>query len=194
MKNEILESHFHCSRDSKHEINFYFRIHEKTVTKIGQNPSMLDLAKYDIRKYRKILGNERYVEFSRAVGLISHGAGIGSFVYLRRIIEQLIEEAHQIEMKNGNWNEEQYNRSRTEEKIKMLKNTLPDFLVENTSIYSILSKGIHHLEEQECLDKFQVVKTGIELILDEKLEKLQREEKIKQAKEGISQSTKKLKS
>lgn len=191
--NEIIERHFFCSRDSSHELNFYFRIHNGTVTKIGQNPSMADLATYDIRKYSKVLGKERYAEFSRAVGLISHGVGIGSFVYLRRIIEQLIEEAHQIEMNSADWDEEQYIRSRMDEKIEMLKNALPDFLVDNKPIYSILSKGIHELEEQECLNSFHIVKVGIELILDEKLEELQRKDKIKQAEKGISQLTQKLK-
>ena len=49
----------------------------------------------DIKKYRKILGKEKYGEFGRAVGLYTHGIGIGSYVYLRRIFENLIEEAHQ---------------------------------------------------------------------------------------------------
>ncbi len=171
---DIVERHFFCSRNNSHELNFYFRFHNSTVTKIGQYPSMADLATHDIRKYRRVLGANRYSEFSRAVGLVSHGVGIGSFIYLRRIIEQLIEDSHQIEIKSDGWNEDQYIRSRTSEKIKMLENSLPEFLVANKPIYSILSKGIHDLEEQECLDSFHIVKVGIELILDEKLQELLR--------------------
>lgn len=192
-KNHIIERNFFCSRDNSHNLNFYFRIHNRTVTKIGQNPSLADLAAYDIRKYSKVLGRERYAEFSRAVGLIAHGVGIGSFVYLRRIIEQLIEESHQIEKQSDSWNEEQYRQSRMDGKIEMLKNSLPEFLVNNKSIYSILSKGIHELEEQECVNSFNILKVGIELILDEKLAELQRKDKTKLAESEIAQLTQKFK-
>ncbi len=37
-------------------------------------------------------------------------------------------------------------------------------------MYSILSKGIHELSEEECLQYFKLMKIGIELILDEQLE------------------------
>jgi len=167
---------FVCTRDESHNMYFYFMVHNYTVRKIGQYPSLVDLNSNKIKKYRKILG-DKYKEFNRAVGLASHGVGIGSFVYLRRIFENLIEEAHQEAKKTLLWNEENYNRSRMDEKIGLLKDYLPEFLVKNKIIYSILSKGIHELSEDECLKYFAPVKLGIELILDEKLEKLDREAK-----------------
>ncbi len=193
MENTIMEKHFVCSRDSSHQLNFYFRFHDGNVTKLGQYPSLADLATYDIRKYEVVLGKDRYSEFARAVGLISHGVGIGSFVYLRRIIEQLVEEAHEIEKTSSGWNEDQYVQSRMDEKIRMLKNSLPEFLLNNRQLYSILSKGVHELEEQECLNSFSIVKVGIELILDEKLEKLQRQKKIDQAQASIEQLNRNMK-
>lgn len=192
-KNIITEREFTCSREKTHKLIFYFRFHNRTVTKIGQNPSLADLATYDIRKYIKVLGQERYAEFSKAVGLISHGVGIGSFVYLRRIIEQLIEEAHKTKVNSTGWDEEKYKKCRTSEKIEMLKDSLPDVFVENKPVYPILSKGIHDLEEQECLDAFDVIRGCIELILDEKIEELQRNKKAKTVKEGISKLAKKIK-
>ena len=136
---------------------------------------------------------DRQKEFSKAIGLVSHGVGIGSFVYLRRIFEHLIEEAHQEAIKNESWNEENYNKSRMDEKIVLLKDYLPDFLVKNSFIYSILSKGIHQLSEAECLKHFDAVRLGIELILDEKLERLNREAKIREAEKSISEIYSKLK-
>jgi hypothetical protein len=44
------------------------------------------------------------------------------------------------------------------------------------------------------LDAFPTTKLGIELILDEKLEKLEREKKMQQASKKIGELTKKLKS
>lgn len=189
----VFQNIFKCTRDASHLMYCYFIIHNQTITKIGQYPSIADVITIDIQKYRKVLGNEQYKEFSRAIGLTSHGVGIGAFVYLRRIFENLIGEAHQVQKDIAGWNENAYQESRIEGKITLLKDCLPSFLVQNKSLYSILSKGIHELQEDECLAAFPITKLGIELILDEKLEKLARQEKIKQASKGISDLTQKLK-
>ena len=73
----------------------------------------------------------------------------------------------------------------------MLKDFLPDFLVENAYIYSILSKGIHELTEEECQQHFTPLRNSIELILDERLLNKEREEKSEQIRQklgGIQQS------
>lgn len=71
------------------------------------------------------------------------------------------------------------------EKIQMLKNELPPFLVEHPKIYSILSKGIHELSESDCLKNFETLKLGTELILDQRLEAKEREDKIKATREAL---------
>lgn len=116
-------------------------------------------------------------EFTKAIGLAANGVGIGSFVYLRRIFENLIEEAHTKAKVRPGWDEEFYNKQRMSERIELLKDYLPEFLVENKSLYSILSVGIHSLEEDECLAHFEHVKLAIELILDEKVEKYKKRRK-----------------
>ena len=74
--------------------------------------------------------------------------------------------------KNANldFNEVAFTSARMNERIQMLSDYLPDFLVEHHNIYSILSKGIHELSEEECKKYFMVLKESIEIILDEKLE------------------------
>ena len=192
-KNDTFEHVFSCARDNTHKLFFLFRFHNWSITKVGQHPALADLTYVEIQKYRKVLGNENYTEFNRAVGLVTHGVGIGAFVYLRRIFEKLIEEAHQYEMTSSEWVESNYQKARMDEKITLLKNSLPNFLVENKSLYSILSKGIHELTESDCLSAFPITKLGIELILDEKLEKLEREKKIKEASKDIGDLANKLK-
>jgi hypothetical protein len=76
-------------------------------------------------------------------------------------------------------------QQRMDEKILALKNFLPQYIVENRKIYGILSKGIHELSEDICLKIFPYVKLGIELILDEKLYELEREEKLKANKKDL---------
>ena len=176
--NKFVVKVFACSRNNDHRIIIQCIISDKSIMKYGQYPSYADLNQQDISKYRKIL-KDRYVEFSRANGLYSHGIGIGSFVYLRRIFEELIEEAHLTAKKNSDWDENQYINKRMNERIGILRDFLPSFLVNNEEIYGILSKGIHELEEEECKGIYPVVKAGIELILDEKIAEIEKANKIK---------------
>lgn len=160
--------------------------------KIGQLPSIADLTFPQLDRYKSILGKKSR-EFHKAIGLYTHGIGIGSFVYLRRIFESIIEEAHQQAKQDSQWNEEAYNGCRVDERIEVLKNYLPPFLVKNRKIYGILSKGIHELTEETCLEYFPIVKTGITVILDEKIREKEKEEEIKRAEKEMSEIVAKLK-
>ncbi len=168
--NHVYSIKFACSRNENHKLFYVVQILDNTIQKIGQYPSLADLQLKELVKYKKILSDEKYKEFIRAIGLSAHGVGIGSFVYLRRIFESLIEEARNRALKVNILDEEKYKKSRMMEKIKMLKDQLPELLVKNARIYNVLSKGIHELKENDCLKYFPVVKSGIELILDERLD------------------------
>jgi hypothetical protein len=177
-------------------MDFYFYVYLDKASgifqKTGQFPSIADFHISQIKKYDKVLSKDSLKEFTRAIGLAANGVGIGSFVYLRRIFEQLIEEAHIKAKEDSGWDEDNYNRQRMAEKIGMLNHHLPDFLVENKSLYSILSVGIHSLKEEECLMYFETVKVGIELILDEKLEEFNKKKKIEEAKQKLAAVTNKI--
>lgn len=185
---------FSCSRFPSHLMYFFFQIKAKHIFKIGQSPSHADISMPELMKYRKVLAeNDDYKEFHRSVGLSAHGIGIGAFVYLRRIFEKLIEKAHGIAQKQAGWDESVYQSSRISERIVLLKEHLPEFLVQQKALYGILSKGIHELTEQDCLEAFPAVKLGIELILDEELEKQKRADKLKAAAAQIALLTEKHK-
>ncbi|WP_222981520.1 hypothetical protein [Flagellimonas meishanensis] len=164
-----------------------------TLQKIGQFKSIADFHISQIKQYKSVLSKEKLKEFTRAIGLAANGVGIGSFVYLRRVFETLLEEAHQKAQKGEGWNEEDYANSRVSERIKLLESFLPSFLVENKELYGIMSKGVHNLEENECLAYYDTVKSGIEIILDEKVEELEKLEKIEKAKKQIAALNSKLK-
>ena len=57
----------------------------------------------------------------------------------------------------------------------------------------MLSKGIHELSEENCLEYFTVVRDIIELILDEREFDRQRRDKKKQAQDKLSQMLSKVK-
>lgn len=116
----------------------------------------------------------------------ANGIGVGSFVYLRRIFEALIFEAGEKLITQGAITKEDFYTKRMDEKIEVAKSELPDFLVKNKSIYGILSKGVHELLEEECLKYFEVIKNGIELILDDKIEKEEKENRRKTLSASIA--------
>jgi hypothetical protein len=193
MEDRAFGLHFKCRRDPNHlPLYFLFRVASRQIGKIGQYPSLADLHTTRVAKYRKLLGDQRYRELVRGIGLAAHGIGIGSFAYIRRVFESLVEEAHQQVAAAGGLDEGGYQRSRMDERILLLRASLPPFLVENRSLYGILSKGLHELTEEECLRYFATVEMGIELILDEKLETRKRDEKLKEAAKAIGELRGKL--
>ncbi|WP_343587472.1 hypothetical protein [Flavobacterium sp.] len=176
-----------CKRgDSIFTYYVHYNATTKILMKIGQYPTVADFHISEIKQYSKLLPNEKLKEFTRAIGLAANGVGIGSFVYLRRIFENLIMEAFEIAKKDDVVSEEEFKKARMDKKIDLLNSYLPSFLVENKSMYSILSLGIHELDEQTCLANFDTLRVGIEIILDEKLDEFRKKEKIKQAKQKLS--------
>ena len=164
-----------------------------TIQKIGQYPSIAYFHISKIKDYQKVLDSEKIKELTRAIGLAANGIGIGSFVYLRRVFEYLLEKEHQKAKVSSDWDEELYIKSKVVERIELLKDYLPSFLSENKTLYGILSVGIHSLTEDECLQYFETVKIGIELILDEEFEKYKKAQKLLEAKKKIGIVTQQIK-
>jgi len=183
--NGFTETAYRCSRNNSHVYHVWYLKTDDTFQKIGQFPSVADFQIPQAEKYRKVLGDELYKELTRGIGLKANGVGVGSFVYLRRIFEKLIGQAYLKAKSREDFDEDVYGKARMDEKIKILEDYLPTFLVENRKLYSILSKGLHELTEEECLKYFEPVKIGIEQILDEKIERAARERKAKVAREAI---------
>ena len=88
-------------------------------------------------------------------------------------------------VKSGTWEDPDYAKKRMEEKVKSLRDFLPESLVEMRVIWRVASKGVHELSEQECLKYFKSLRNGIELILDEKITKREAERKKKLALEEL---------
>lgn len=177
-----------CKRyHSEFRFYIFWSPDEKFIIKIGQFPTVADFHLSEIKKYNKVLPEENLKEITRAIGLAANGVGIGSFVYLRRVFEHLIFEAKSTAEKENSITEEAFQRARMDEKIELLKNYLPDFLVENKSLYSILSLGVHELDEKTCLEHFDTLRVGIEIILDEQLDLVKKQQKIEAAKKKLTQ-------
>lgn len=197
-QNTFKSVHLKCSRNPEHRIALFYLLHKTNpqrveITKVGQFPSVADIVNADTKRYRKVLDTNDNHELNKAIGLYSHGVGVGSFVYLRRIFENLIEKAHMQASELPDWDDEEFSNARMNNKIGMLKDYLPEFLVENRIIYSILSKGVHELTEDECLEAFPAIRMGIELILEEEILRQEKERKKREAAQSIASIHQRLK-
>lgn len=195
IKTGIHHTRFQCSRNQcKSDLYFTFILNRNgDLTKIGQHPSIADLIKPEINKYSKVLDGELISNWQRAIGLRAHGVGAGSYVYLRRIIEQMVIEAATEAITNDQITNVQYEQARWPDRIKLLKNYLPDYLVQNSNVYGVLSKGVHELSEDQCNDYFDVMHTSIEIICEEKLAALEREKKADQGSKALQKVLEEIK-
>jgi hypothetical protein len=166
---------FTCAKEKSHQIAIYLRIVSGTIVKLGQNPSYADIVTQQDADRTKTLQPQDRREYNKAVGLAAHDAGIGAYAYLRRIFERLIWTRFNDHRANNGWDEADFKRKRMDEKISLLKDYLPELLVKNAGTYSLLSDGLHNLSEEGCLAYFPILRSGILLILQQDIERKQRE-------------------
>jgi hypothetical protein len=182
-----------CARHDHHVLHFYYLLCEGTIQKTGQYPSFADIALDESKEYNKLLSPQDASEFHRAIGLAAHNIGIGSFVYLRRIFERLIDKRYNEFKDAEGWTDDGFYKLRMSEKVAFLKDHLPPFLVKNAKIYSILSVGLHELTEEQCLSFFRVLRQSTVLILEEdkkKREELEMQKELERAISDFSTPTK----
>ncbi len=175
---------FDCAMDHAHSIFYILKIEGNFIRKVGQYPSIASLLFPEIDRYRKILSEDDMKLLKRSIGLYSDGVGIGSFVYLRRIFENVIIQARDYAEKDNKIDLSNFQAVKMAEKIKILKAYLPEFVVENAQIYGIVSKGVHELSEEECLEYFPILRDSILIILrhwDQERQDRDAEKNIKKA-------------
>jgi len=159
----ILVFQFVCSMNEEHHLDYIVLTTDNYMMKIGQYPSVADMTFPELDAYKHVISKEDRKELGTAIGLFASGVGAGSYVYLRRILERLI---YQAKTTAGDAvNDEEFEKARVAERINMLQGYVPEMLIQNTTIYGILSKGIHELSEEECREYFPVVKECIYQIL-----------------------------
>ena len=143
----VLYVQISCTRDKNYQIDFVFRIDDPLIQKIGQFPSLADIANDQSRLYQRALNPSDGAELHRAIGLAAHGIGVGSFVYLRRVFERLIFRRFEELKDQEGWSAAEFAKLGMEEKIAFLKTHLPDFLTRNKKMYPIFRKAYTSLRK-----------------------------------------------
>lgn len=159
---------FKCSRDTEHKLHFRFRVDADSIVKFGEYPSRVDRLHPELQRFEKLLG-PHFHELRSAMKLQSHGFGIGAFIYLRRVFERVLKDVAVKKYKGkDSWS---YDNWRKDKRVKNVNRDLseefPDSIVDNKGLYVILSKGVHNLDEEECLAAYPIDKAATEEILDD---------------------------
>ena len=166
---------YRCSANHEHQIHFGFLVYKNEIIKIAEYPSKYDTVVDSFNNYKKILSNEQLTELAKASQLETFGYAIAAFLYYRRIFENIIFETFKNAEIETKISEEEFRNKRMDEKKEYIKDFLPDYLINNSIIYGILSKGIHELIEKECQEFLPVVKAVIFYSLDEAVDKKNKE-------------------
>lgn len=154
-----------CQRD--HTVYSYIlKFENQQVIKIGQWPSPADIAFGELRSIDKCLDDNDRSELGKALGLHAHDTAIGAFVYLRRVFERMVARAHQRQSAAGN-PVEGFEGMRMEERIAALKGQLPEKVVQNSAVFSVLSVGLHELTEKQCTRYFPILKAVLFQMLEQ---------------------------
>lgn len=193
----ILLFQFECSMDASHHLDYIVLTDRHFMRKIGQYPSVADLTHPELDNYKKDISEEDRKELRKAIGLSAQGIGVGSYVYLRRVFERIIDKAKDYAKdhagENNGFNLADYQKAKMDQKIKMLRRYLPAILTENKRIYSIISKGIHELSEEECNEYFPIMQEAIFMILRQCKQKREELESSKAITSKIAKIAEKMK-
>ena len=169
-----------CSASPHHKRMFGFIVEDEQVVKIAEFPSKYDTVKDKFNKYEKLIGKQRIKELGKASQLESFGYPIAAFLFYRRLFEHLIFTTYTDSAIEDKIGESEFRLKRMEEKVEYIKDFLPAYFLENKFIYGILSKAIHELEEAECQEYLDVIKTVIFYSLDETFDKRKEETRKKE--------------
>lgn len=177
---------FSCQHDCQENHYCVIRLHDLTLTKIGQYPSFTkEIVGKKLLKYKNLIP-KYYPELTRAVSAYSQNMSVAGFVYLRRILEHLVDKKY---IKYSNLEGIKFIDKLQE--VEKHEKIIPDELDEiKSQIYIVLSKGVHEYLEEECAQLFPAVQFVIEAILDEQLAAVERKKKASEAKKIIADKLK----
>ena len=153
------------------------------IVKIGQYPSFAGKEKHELERYKNIIA-KYYIELIRSVNAYSQHMGIAAFVYLRRIYEHIVEKEYaelpdSTKKSNASFDDKM---KAVDKKIHIIPNELDS---QKSKIYSILSKGIHEYEEDECYELYPMMKVIIIMMLDRYLSEKERKKQLKDITETL---------
>lgn len=150
-------------------IAFFLYFNKDRLIKIGQYPSLMDINRNEINKYKKLkLIDEEYVdELKKAEVCASESYYVAAFLYMRRVFENLVSNIFKQNQEDIKISNEDFNKKHLSEKIELLKPYLAIDEAVYNPLYQLLSEGVHGLSEDECSSYYEELKYILLDILEE---------------------------
>jgi hypothetical protein len=161
-----------CARSPSHRATFYFDTPglSSFAIKIGQSPSITDFKLGDLSEFKQGMSIEQRREFVRATNAAAHGFNVAACIYYRRVFESVLLEASKEHMSKHGMDEwPEFKVARTDERIRLVKECLPQFMSEHPQLYGVLSLGVHELSEEQCAAELPMFRKAIELIMRDRV-------------------------
>jgi len=165
------------------------------IQKIGQFPSFEIELNNDLKKY---LSDEDKSNYKKALVCLSISYGIGSYSYLRRVIEneikRIIKDISELEFEGAEYVKsaiETYNKDFQMSKLIDVVNTyLPLSLKELGDnpirlLYEQLSGGIHDFTDEECVKKARDIDTLLNYVIKKVYEEKYQLNDVKKAMKNL---------
>lgn len=185
----IIEFSFFCSMNAVHYQKMYllYSLEGNTLLfrKIGQKPLNSDLKDKMSNNYKKILQKyNAFDDFRNFEQSESRNLLAGSCTYLRRIFEKMVNQM----LESDEISKELKGKAKHfEDKISLVK-TLFDIDIQDilNSSYSLLSKGIHELNNEEIEEFYSLMLEVICIQLESEYEKDLKAKQREQLKKNIN--------
>lgn len=180
---------FKCPSCEK-RIVMIFDYDGKSIKKIYQSYQNTLINEDEMKRFKKLklLDENDILVLSKANKCKTLGMSIASFVYLRKVFENMLDKIYNREKEKIKLEKTkvEFSSLPIKEKVSLLKAYLPTLLNEKSSnakygeLYKILSEGIHNLDEKTCDSLFDFLIELILLILEKKQSMKKEEQYLKQ--------------
>ena len=156
-------------------LTMIFLFENNSITKIYQSFISDIIEEDDIQAFKKmkLLSEDDLMELNNANKCKKLGMNVASFVYMRRIFENMLQRIYEdhkreITLKDTS---KKFTDLYVKDKIKLLKPYLPILMNEETTpdkyvkLYKLLSEGIHKLNEDVCEGLYNIINELLLMIL-----------------------------
>lgn len=158
------------------------------VVKIGQSPSLTDFQIGDLSRFEEGMTSAQRKEFVRGINSTAHGFSVAACVYFRRAFESVLMDARREFMQANQFEAwPDFDKARIDERIRLLRGYLPEFMTDHPQLYSILSLGVHELTEKECAKELPMLREAIELIMEDRVTEARKKKQREQVSKLIAQ-------
>ncbi len=162
------------------KLTMIFLYEKNCIAKVYQSFISDIIKDEDIQRFKKmkLLNEDDLKELNNANKCKKLGMNIASFVYMRRIFENMLQriyEAHQSEVTIKD-SSKKFIDLFVKDKVKLLKPYLPILMNEEVSsdkyikLYKLLSEGIHKLNEDICESLYNIIKELLLMILEKEMQ------------------------